>query len=318
MAAAIEDHLTAYLTDAHAIEEQALAQLRSLPELADAPQLAAVLHDHLAETEGHERSVKALLEHRDAKPSWFKDVVMRIGGKGFILFARLNPDTPGKLLAHAYSYEALEQASYALLALVADRAGEAEVAASARRIEAEEHAMKERLAACFDEGARASLGTLAPDELRGHVGAYLADAHALEQQSLGLLKRAAEASTGRLAAAFETHRAETELQSSKVEARLAAIGHDTSALKDAAMRVAAVNWATFFQAHPDTPGKLAAFGYAFEHLEIGGYAQLARVARIAGDGETAALAGELLAQEQHAADGLEELFPEAAEAALER
>ena len=33
------------------------------------------------------------------------------------------------------------------------------------------------------------------------------------------------------------------------------------------------------QAHPDTPGKLAAFVYAFEHLEIGGYEQLARVAQ---------------------------------------
>src|SRR4051794_3072446 len=99
MAAAIEDRLTAYLSDAHSIEEQALAQLRSLPDLPDAPQLAAVLFDHLAETEGHERSVKALLERRDAQPSWFKDVVMRIGGKGFILFAKLNPDTPGKLLA---------------------------------------------------------------------------------------------------------------------------------------------------------------------------------------------------------------------------
>src|ERR1700712_2651871 len=231
MAATIEDHLTAYLSDAHSIEEQALAQLRSLPALPDAPQLAAVLHEHLAETEGHERSVKALLEHRDAKPSWFKDAVMKLGGKGFILFAKLNPDTPGKLLVHAYSYEALEEASYALLAIVAETAGEAEVATSARRIEAEEIAMKERLAACFEEGAKASLGTLAQDQVREHLGAYLADAHALEQQSLGLLKRAAGASSGPLADAFEAHRAETELQSQAVEARLDAIGHGSSGLK---------------------------------------------------------------------------------------
>ena len=45
------------------------------------------------------------------------------------------------------------------------------------------------------------------------------------------------------------------------------------------MRLGAVNWATFFKAHPDTPGKVAAFAYAFEHLEIGGYEQLLRVAR---------------------------------------
>ena len=47
---------------------------------------------------------------------------MRLGGKGFLLFARLQPDTPGKLLAHALSYEALELAAYELLARVAERA----------------------------------------------------------------------------------------------------------------------------------------------------------------------------------------------------
>jgi ferritin-like metal-binding protein YciE len=312
------DHLTSYLTDAHSIEEQALAQLRSLPALPDAPQLAAVLHAHLAETEQHEQRVTALLEHRDAKPSWFKDAVMKLGGKGFILFAKLNPDTPGKLLAHAYSYEALEEASYALLALVADAAGEPEVATGARRIEAEESAMKGRLAACFDEGARASLGTLRKEEVREHLGAYLADAHALEQQSIGLLKRAAKASSGPLAAAFEAHCAESEQQSQAVEARLDALGHGSSGLKDAALRMAAVNWTAFFEAHPDTPGKLTAFAYAFEHLEIGGYAQLERVARIAGDDETAALARRIQDEEQRAADGLQELFPEAAKVALAR
>ena len=81
--------------------------------------MAAAFRDHLAETERHERTIEQLLEHRDADPSWFKDAVMKLGGKGFVLFARLIPDTPGKLLAHAHSYEALEEASYALLAIVA-------------------------------------------------------------------------------------------------------------------------------------------------------------------------------------------------------
>jgi ferritin-like metal-binding protein YciE len=318
MAATIHDHLTAYLTDAHSIEEQALAQLRSLPRLPEAVQLAAALRVHLGETEGHAQTVKTLLERRDAAPSRFKDAVMKLGGKGFILFARLNPDTPGKLLSHAYSYEALEEASYELLALVAEQAGEADVVAAARSIEDDEIAMKERLAACFDEGARASLATLEPGDLRDRVAAYLADAHALEQQSLGLLRRAADAASGPLSQAFATHHDETLLHSDSVEARLRELGHGPSWLKDAAMRLGAINWTAFFEAHPDTPGKLTAFGYAFEHLEIAGYAQLARVARIAGDGETSALAREILAQEQHAAEALKALFPEAAERALER
>ena len=37
------------------------------------------------------------LERRGAAPSTIKDVAGRVGGWGMILFARVNPDTPGKL-----------------------------------------------------------------------------------------------------------------------------------------------------------------------------------------------------------------------------
>jgi ferritin-like metal-binding protein YciE len=313
----IHDQLTAYLTDAHSIEEQALAQLRSIPPLEDAPKMAAAFRAHLAETEGHERTVEELLEQRDAGPSWFKDAVMKLGGKGFILFARLNPDTPGKLLTHAYSYEALEEASYSLLAIVAAQAGEGAVAVAASRIEAEEVDMKERLAACFDEGVAASLAAIEPDDLQEQVGTYLADAHALEEQALGLLERAADSESGKLCDVYREHLAATRAHAEAVAGRLEVLGRDRSMLKDAAMRLAAINWATFFAAHPDTPGKLAAFTYAFEHLEIGGYEQLKRVAERAGDTETAALAGRIIGQERHAASTVKQHFPEAASLALQ-
>ena len=66
---------------------------------------------------------------------------MKAGGVGFALFAKSQPDTPGKLVAHAYSYEHLELASYELLMRVAQRAGDAETADVARRIRDEEQAM---------------------------------------------------------------------------------------------------------------------------------------------------------------------------------
>jgi ferritin-like metal-binding protein YciE len=316
MAAAIGDRVTAYLSDAHAIEEQALAQLRSIPSLDDAPSLAAALRLHLVETEDHERTVTRLLERREARPSWFKDTVMKLGGKGFILFARLNPDTPGKLLAHAYSYEALEEASYALLGIVAREAGESEIADHAARIEGEEVAMKERLAACFGEAAGASLAALQPDDLRQQVVSYLADAHALEQQSLGLLERAVGSGCPALDVAYHRHLSETRAQIDALAARLRALGGEPSLLEDAAMRLGAVNWAAFFAAQPDTVGKLAAFVYAFEHLEMGGYEQLAHVGDRAGDGETAELARRILLQERHAADTVKTLLPLAAELVL--
>src|SRR2546428_5629964 len=131
MARDIHEQLTKYLADAHSIEEQALAQLRTAPDLAGDPAIAGAFREHLAETEGHERTIRGLLADRDAKPSRVKDAVMWAGGKGFLLFARLQPDTPGKLLAHAISYEGLEVGSYELLHAVADRAEEGEVALAA-------------------------------------------------------------------------------------------------------------------------------------------------------------------------------------------
>jgi ferritin-like metal-binding protein YciE len=77
------------------------------------------------------------------------------------------------------------------------------------------------------------------------------------------------------------------------------------------------NWATFFQAHPDTPGKVAAFAYAFEHLEIGGYEQLMRVARADGDEETARMANEILAEERNAAATIASRWDAAATVSLE-
>ena len=75
----ITEQLTKYLTDAHSIEEQALAQLRTAPEIAGDPELSAAYREHLRETEGHERLVRDLLEAHGAKPSRTKDVVMAVG-----------------------------------------------------------------------------------------------------------------------------------------------------------------------------------------------------------------------------------------------
>ena len=101
-----------------------------------------------------------------------------------------------------------------------------------------------------------------------------------------------------------------------MQARLRSLDDDTSSLKDAAMRLGALNWGSFFQGHPDTPGKLTAFAYAFEHLEIGGYELLAGVADEAGDTQTTELARTILAQEREAARSLSAVFDAAAAASL--
>jgi Domain of unknown function (DUF892) len=62
------------------------------------------------------------------------------------------------------------------------------------------------------------------------------------------------------------------------------------------------------QAHPDTPAKLVAFAYAFEHLEIGGYEQLRRVAERVGDESTIRTGSAILDEERAAAAKLEGAF----------
>jgi ferritin-like metal-binding protein YciE len=312
----IQEQLSGYLSDAHSIEEQALTQLRTAPKIAGSPKLKAALETHLAETEEHERIVRELLEGRNASPSWFKDAFMKLGGEGFVFFARANPDSTGKLLAHALSYEALEEGSYSLLEAVALKADDTAVAEAAARIRSEEIAMQERLAECFDESVDASLAEVGAGDLRAQLRKYLADAHAIEAQAIELLERADSPESGALADAYHDHLIETRDHAEAVEARLRAAGGDPSTIKDKAMQIGAVNWAKFFEAHPDTPGKLAAFAYAFEHLEIGGYEQLKRVASRAGDEETVRLAEEILEQERNAATTLKSLFPEAARLAL--
>jgi ferritin-like metal-binding protein YciE len=313
----LSEQLVKYLTDAHSIEVQALAQLRTAPDLADDPENAAAFREHLKETERHEQLVRDLLEKRDAAPSRVKDTVMAIGGKGFLLFAKLQPDTPGKLQAHALSYEGLEYASYELLRRTAERAGDLEVATVASQIAAEERAMIDRLSGGVDQSAEASLRAVGTDDLAEQLRKYLADAHAIEEQAIALLERGPKlAGDERIAAVYADHLAETRDHAELVQARLTALGGDPSSLKDAALRLGALNWGAFFQAHPDTPGKLAAFAYAFEHLEIGGYEQLRVVAERAGDADTASVAERILADERAAADRIAGVFDEAAAASL--
>lgn len=317
MARELHEQLTMYLTDAHSIEVQALAQLRAAPDIAGDPEVERIFSEHRAETEGHERTIRELLEARGEKPSRVKDTVMGVGGKGFLLFARLQPDTPGKLLAHALSYEGLELASYELLLRVAERAGEQEVVDEASRIRDDERTMIQRLETCFDRSVAASLREVGRHDLQEQLRRYLADAHAIEQQAIGLLERGpAIVDDPQLAAVFSDHLAQTRDHAELVHERLHALGGDPSSTKDALMRLGALNWGAFFQGHPDTPGKLAAFAYAFEHLEIGGYEQLKRVAERAGDAETVSVAGRILEEERAAAGTIAGAFDAAATASL--
>jgi ferritin-like metal-binding protein YciE len=313
----LNEQLIKYLTDVHSIEEQALAQLRRAPELAGDAEIAEAFEQHLHETERQEERVRALLDAAGASPSTLKDVAGRAGGVGMLLFAKFQPDTPGKLVAHAYSYEHMEVAAYELLRRVAERAGSRETASPAEEICEEERRMAGRLESVFDLAVTASLREVEPDNLTEQLSAYLADAHAIEMQAIQMLERAPKITEPEsLARLYEEHLEETHGHEERIRDRLEALGGSPSRLKDAGMRLGALNWGAFFQAQPDTPAKLAGFAYAFEHLEIGGYEQLKRVAERLDDHETAGTVARILAEERLAAEKIAARWDEALDASL--
>lgn len=312
-----QEQLVKYLTDVHAIEQQALAQMRSAPELAGEPALSAAFSRHLTETEEHERLVRERLRALGAHPATVKDVAGILTGKGFVAFAAAQPDTPGKLVAHAFSYEHMEEAAYKLLALLAERLDDPATLALARRIGEQEREMAKRLEGLFDQAAEASLQALDPHDLEDQLDAYLADAHAIEEQAAQLLGKGPKlAGDPALASAYEQHLAETKGHRKALEARLEARGAKPSKLKDAALRVGALNWGAFFAAQPDTPAKLAGFAFAFEHLEVAAYELLRRTAERARDRETAQVAQRIVTEERAAAELIRSLFPRALDASL--
>jgi len=310
----LQEQLNNYLTDVHAIERQALVQMRRAPKLGGDPAISEAFARHLTETEEHERLIRGCLAARGAGTAPVKDVAAGVIGWGLSAFAATQPDTPGKLVAHAYSYEHMEKAAYRLLGLLAERLAETEVVDVAGRIEGQERDMAARLESLFELAVEASLGALGSPDPAGQLDKYLADAHALEEQAAHLLRRGPRlAGAEGLASAYHEHLQETIGHRQAVAARLQAHGSRASAVKDAALRLGALNWSVFFATQPDTPAKLCAFAYAFEHLEIAGYELLRRVAERAQDAETVRLVERVLAGERAAAERLESLFPAALE-----
>jgi ferritin-like metal-binding protein YciE len=296
-----QTQLVKYLTDVHSIEEQALTQMRRAPDLVEGP-FAEAFRRHLEETESQEQRVRARLEAHDASPSKLKDAAGQAGGMGMVLFAKFQPDTPAKLALHAFSYEHMEVAAYELLKLAAQEAGDSETVAMAEAIADEEREMAGRIAASFDEAIEQALAEVEPEDLDAQLNSYLSDVHALEGQSQKLLEKGSEMDLPEsLRAGLAHHLQETEGHLEKIERRLDDRGAAPSGLKDAALRLGALNWGTFFAAQPDTPAKLAGFAYAVENLEVAAYELLIRVARRAGDHETITLAESILSEEKEAA-----------------
>lgn len=313
-----QEQLTHFLSDMYSVEQQALAQLISAPDIAGDPGLAADFREHHIETEQQAELVRERLEARGGSPSVIKDAIMKLGGKGFLLFAQVQPETPGRLIDHAYSYEAMEWAGYEMLIRFADAVDDAETVATAQNIRDQERQMMERLESGFDAAEHVTHAELSPEELQQHLRKHLAEVHAFESQGLQLFEKSKKiAGSSALEEQYREAIIEVREHMSRVEERLSELGEDTSKLRDGALTLAGLNWGFFFQVQSDTPAKLAAFAYALLHLQIGGYELLKRTAQRANDGATQRVCETILAEKRATAQALTRSFDAAVQATLD-
>ena len=144
----------------------------------------------------------------------------------------------------------------------------------------------------------------------------LADAHAMEKQSLTTLEAALRvAGDPQLEALYRGHIVETRRHLELLEARLEAYDASRSVLKDLGGRVSALALGAGVVAQKNTPAKLVAVAYGFENFEIASYELLRRIAERAGDGDTVETVDRILVNERHAAAKLEASYDLALQAA---
>ncbi len=304
-----QEQLVHFLSDMYSVEQQALAQMVSAPDMAGDAALAEDFRRHQGETEQQAERIRECLEAHGGSPSAIKDAVMKLGGKGFLLFARTLPETPGRLLTHAYSYEAMEWAGYQMLRRFAEAAADARTAAVAESIADEERTMMERLEQRFDAIEQLSHQSLSAEDLQDHIRRHLAEVHAFEAQREQLLDKSEGLAIQPLLQDIYARQVdETLREADLIERRLKQLDGDTSTVIDSAMALGGLNWGLFFQVQSDTPAKLAAFVYAFLHLEIAGYELLRRTADRGCDTETSRICRLILSAKRTAARELVDAF----------
>lgn len=298
-----EAKLVQQLSGAYAIGRQALVQMRRAPLLVGDEELAAIFAAHTGETEAHEQLLRERLRaHAADVPGGAAE---RAGGIGMAVFAASEPDTPAKLVAHAFSYEHMEVAASELLKKTAEEAGDGATAAIADRIGEEARRMADRLEGSFDLVVDASLNGGGKIDIAAQLDRCMADVHAIEKQGLQLLEMAPGVIEDEsLKRFFAAHLRESEEHEAMIRERIEARGVNPAKARDAVLQLTGMQVGALFAAQPETTAKLVGFVSAFEHLEIAAYELLLRVARRAGDRKVAGVAGRVLAEERSAVGAL--------------
>ncbi|MBV8954992.1 MAG: DUF892 family protein [Solirubrobacterales bacterium] len=153
----LQEQLVKYLTDVHSLEQNALSMLATGADQVGDEQLASAFRQHHAETEEHERLTRERLEAHGESPSALKDVAQKGGAMMSGVVAKAAPDTTGKLAIQAYAFEHMEIASYRMLRVVAERAGDQDTVRAASQILEQEQAAAQKLDGLLEQVANYDL-----------------------------------------------------------------------------------------------------------------------------------------------------------------
>jgi ferritin-like metal-binding protein YciE len=146
---------------------------------------------------------------------------------------------------------------------------------------------------------------------------HIDEAYAMEQNVLRMLDRMIETSEdAAMKQHLQQHKHETEQQAVRLKARLEAHDASPSMVKEATGIVGALMKGVLDMARGEKAGRNARDGFATEHMEIASYELLERVARRAGDEETAQVARVNRLEEEAMAEKIAQSWDKAAELSL--
>jgi ferritin-like metal-binding protein YciE len=138
----LDDHLMAWLRDAHAMEEQAETILKGqASRIEHYPHLRTRIQQHVAETQEQARRLRACIERRGGDTSTIKDAAGKLVAMGQNISGMFADDEVVKGSLASYTFEQMEIASYKILIVAAEAAGDLETKRVCETNLAEEEAM---------------------------------------------------------------------------------------------------------------------------------------------------------------------------------
>jgi ferritin-like metal-binding protein YciE len=136
----LRDRIGRYIEDAIAVEASSITGLKDMMSEATDPQDAMLFQQHLTETERQKDRLEAFLHARGQHTNRLKDLMNKIGlaATDLLHAGKDAGDKATRNLIQAYAIESMEVAMYESLYAAATEAGDTEVAALAKEIQAEE------------------------------------------------------------------------------------------------------------------------------------------------------------------------------------